>query len=326
MSILRLLNLIYGSTPVEFKSAFSLSESVARLRAATRRSVFTVLAAQAAAGPVSESRVRLQRVIPMIGNSFKPFFLGRFDVRPDGVYLTGRFTMLWFIKAFMTFWLGGVLAIGLTSFVAADRTQEGPMVLLGSLGMFGAGIALVAFGKWVSRNDVGWLSDVICTALGVPTEVQTSELPASVVLGASTERRLPTVLQITALVLLFGGLMAIWSAISGISSWRIAAGQTDIKYFESLPFRLMTGICGIFMLGIAYGVYRRHQWAWRLGLVFIGLSGLSVPFQAFMSDFPDILAIKVVICVLAVAVTVYWGCWWYAQRVHFFGASSPPPV
>jgi hypothetical protein len=53
------------------------------------------------------------------GNSFKPFFFGRFEARGDGVYLTGRFTMLGFVKAFMTLWLGGVLAIGIAFAVTA---------------------------------------------------------------------------------------------------------------------------------------------------------------------------------------------------------------
>ena len=120
-----MLGFNYGSTPAEFKSAFGLSESVIRLRAATRRSAFGVLAQQAAAGPVSESRVRLQRVIPMVGNSFKPFFFGRFEARGDGVYLTGRFTMLGFVKAFMTLWLGGVLAIGIAFAVTVITTHHG---------------------------------------------------------------------------------------------------------------------------------------------------------------------------------------------------------
>lgn len=39
---------LYGSTPAEFKSAFSLEESVERLRAATKRSSFSALAQSAA--------------------------------------------------------------------------------------------------------------------------------------------------------------------------------------------------------------------------------------------------------------------------------------
>jgi hypothetical protein len=79
----------------------------------------------------------------MVGNSFKPFFFGRFEVRADGVYLTGRFSMLGLVKAFMTLWLGGVLAIGIASgvpeFNAAGRNWP---PVLGGLGMFAAGILL----------------------------------------------------------------------------------------------------------------------------------------------------------------------------------------
>jgi hypothetical protein len=96
-----------GSPPVEFASSFGLSESVERLKAATRRSVFSVLARQEAVGTVTESRVSLQRVIPMMGNSFKPFYRGRFIEVDGNVILTGRFTMHWLVKVFMTFWFGG---------------------------------------------------------------------------------------------------------------------------------------------------------------------------------------------------------------------------
>jgi hypothetical protein len=106
-------DLLYGSTPVEIKSAFGLDESVARLQAASRgafKSIFAV--EQAAVGKVSASHVRLQRAVPMVGNSFKPFFFGRFEVRGEGVYLTGRFTLNGFTKVFVTLWLGGVLVMG----------------------------------------------------------------------------------------------------------------------------------------------------------------------------------------------------------------------
>lgn len=90
-----------GSAPVEFESAFGLSESVERLRAATRRSLFSVLAREEAVGTVKETCVSLQRVISMVGNSFKPFYRGRFIERDGHVILTGRFTMMWPVKLFV---------------------------------------------------------------------------------------------------------------------------------------------------------------------------------------------------------------------------------
>ncbi len=76
-----MLKFLYGATPAEFKSAYGLEESVGRLQAATSRSFFGSMSKQTAAGKVSASTVRLQRVIPMVSNSFKPFFFGRFEQR-----------------------------------------------------------------------------------------------------------------------------------------------------------------------------------------------------------------------------------------------------
>src|ERR1039457_4901867 len=100
------VRLLYQSTPAEFRSAYRLAESVERLRAATKRSVFSALGETAAVGTVSESGVRLQRVIPMMSNSFRPFFIELFEVRDGATMLTGRFTVSPVVKIFMTIWFG----------------------------------------------------------------------------------------------------------------------------------------------------------------------------------------------------------------------------
>jgi hypothetical protein len=315
------LGFIYSSIPAEFKSVYGLSESVTRLRTATRRSAFGVLAQQAATGPVSESRVRLQRVIPMLGNSFKPFFFGRFETRGDCVYLTGRFTMLGLVKAFITFWLGCALAMGIASAATIVNKHGGDWLLaLGSgLGMFGAGLAVVGFGKWLARNDVAWLSNTIRTALGTPVIAQAPEPSALIPSMADSTSSVPTVLRVTALVLLFLGVMSVWSAISGVSSWHATSGHAAvITRFGSRSLRLAIGAYGLLMIGLALGVYRRKQWAWWLGLALFVAAGLIVILQAFTSqDIPDTAAVRAIFCVLSLAITLYWGWWWYTQRVHF---------
>jgi hypothetical protein len=325
-----LVGFIYSSISADFKSTYGLSESVTRLRAATRRSAFGVFAQQAAVGPVGESSVRLQRVIPMVGNSFKPFFFGRFETRSDGVYLTGRFTMLGLVKAFMTFWLGCALAMGVASAVSIINTHGGDWLLaLGSgLGMFGAGLALVGFGKWLARNDVAWLSNIIGTALGAPVSGQASEPFALVPLTPDSTSSVPTALRVTALVLLFTGVMGVWSAISGVSSWHATYGHAAvITRFSSRSLRLAIGAYGLLALVLASGVYRRQQWAWRLGLAFFGAAGLISILPIFTSsNFPDSAPVRVIFCTLSLAVTLYWGWWWYAQRVHFIDRPSWQPM
>lgn len=162
----RLLDLLYGAVAADFESAFGLEESVKRLSAATERSVFGALTHQAAVGRVSTDRVSLQRVIPFVGNSFKPFYIGEFRQINGRVVLTGRFTMLWWVKAFMTFWFGFCIfwtALAILPLLARDpHTWWFPFA---GAGMFAVGVAFVALCKRLSRNDVPWLSRVIQDAL-----------------------------------------------------------------------------------------------------------------------------------------------------------------
>ena len=159
-------NFLYGSIPASFESRYSLDTSVERLRSSTSRTVFGAFASQKAVGKVSEDRVVLQRVIPFVGNSFKPFFIGKFQRTAGGIVLTGRFTMHWLAKAFMTIWLGFCLFWTVLATISAASSQE---VLwwfpFSGLGMIVAGVAMVQLCKFLARNDAVWLSKVISAAL-----------------------------------------------------------------------------------------------------------------------------------------------------------------
>jgi hypothetical protein len=144
-----------------------MQESVERLRAVTRRSALAALTGQAAVGKVSERRVSLQRVIPFVGNSFKPFFIGHFEPSSNGTRLVGHFTMHRLIKVFNTLWFGfcvlwTLLAIGA---VGVTSTSENWYFPLFGFGMLVAGALSVQTGKWFARNDAVWLTDVITNAL-----------------------------------------------------------------------------------------------------------------------------------------------------------------
>ena len=166
-------DLVYGSSPAEFESMFSLEESVSHLRSATRGSIFSTLTREAAAGPVSAGRVRLQHIKPFFANSFKPFFIGRFRDVNGQVVLTGRFTMLWFVKAFLTFWFGfcalwTILAtIGVILTAIGGRSGDPTIWIFPFLGfgMFAIGIGFVSFARKLSEKDVDYLSRVIRGAL-----------------------------------------------------------------------------------------------------------------------------------------------------------------
>jgi hypothetical protein len=152
--------LLYESTAAEFRSSFSVVESVERLQTATKRSAFSAIGVAAAVGKVSAGSVRLQRVMPMLHNSFKPFFVGRFDSRDGVTWLTGQFGMTMFTKIFMTFWLGMVALFSVGFLLGSlNATASYPrQIVMGPFFMLIAGFGLVALGKWFARNDVARIS------------------------------------------------------------------------------------------------------------------------------------------------------------------------
>jgi len=159
-------NMLFGSYPKTFESSYDFEESVRLLKAATKRSIFSSFLSQNAVGRVSVERVSLQRVIPFVGNSFKPFFVGRFERKNGRVVLEGHFTLHFFTKIFMAFWFGFVIfwTAFATYQVIAEGKGDWKLPFFGA-GLFLAGSGFVVIGKWFSRNDIAWLSRVITAAL-----------------------------------------------------------------------------------------------------------------------------------------------------------------
>jgi hypothetical protein len=306
-----LWRLLYESTPVEFSSAFGLEESVKRLRTATKRSVFSALSETAAVGKVSEKSVRLQRVIPMIGNSFKPFFLGRFQSSEGKVLLVGRFTMLPIVKVFMTFWFGSLALVSLGLLFGSNSTMPVPAVF-GPLVMVGGGVAMVAFGKWLARNDVAWLSKLIEGALKSPG------IPGAAPVATASEdpEAVPMTLKAAAIFLAASGVMAV---ISGLRMPQFPSVPISSGAAPPLP-RLghWPLVYAAIVLAVALGVWRRRPWAWWGFFVLLAASGCwTVYAMQASANFGPPLGVGIIFAVMCCAVTVLWGRWWYGQRKHF---------
>ena len=301
-----LRRLLYESTPAEFRSAYSVAESVERLRAATKRSAFAAIGEAAAVGKVSQDGVRLQRVTPMVRNSFKPFFVGRFESRDGVTLLTGRFGMSLFTKIFMTFWLAMVALFGV-GFLAGSlsATASYPrQIVIGPFLMLIAGLGLVALGKWFARNDVAWLTGVIGRALDV------AGVAAEPIQETLEVAGVPMVLKVVALFLAASGAIAALTEFiePKLGQQRVALqiGHWNLVYAVSA-----------FVL--AAGVWGRRPWAWWGGFLVLGISTIT-SLLAMPVGTPSGLPpfVRVVFGVFAVIVVAVWGRWWYAQRKHFY--------
>lgn len=307
--------LLYESTPAEFLSAYGLAESVERLRAATKRSVFSALAETTAVGKVSEKIVRLQRVIPMVGNSFKPFFIGHFEVRGDVTVLIGKFTMLPLAKVFMSFWFG-MCGLFAGAVLLGGFKPQGPnatFFLLQPFLMIGGGIALVAAGKWFARNDVAWLSELIAAALGAPRE------------GASVNRdtlmngdadTVPMSLRVAAIFFAASGAMALVAGLAGTRLWP-SMGQAG-ESTASQQLGNWNFVYAILVIALSIGIWRRRPWAWWCGFLLLGLSVCwSLFAMSVRADVGPPVRMKVIFAIFSCVVVGIWSRWWYAQRKHF---------
>jgi hypothetical protein len=306
-------NLWSGSEPVAFVSAYGLAESVARLKAATRPWSLFRVAEQAAVGRVSETRVSLRRVVPMFGNGFKPVFTGRFSQVNGQLVLTGRFGLSWFVKLFMAYWFGFCALFLLLSLLAAAQKPAAAWMSLAGVGMFALGLGMTRLFAWFSRGDAPWLSQVIRTALHAPLSPEAAlALPAS----PPSDARPRFILIVTGVFCLFG-VVSLVGALPGMGAGSIYAGGGLI---ERYPQAVRVGIVvnGLMLLACAYGIYRRYLFAWWAGFVVLLLGQVYFVVDLFIrGDLSKTPIPATPFAVASLIVATIWGCWWYAQRVHF---------
>jgi hypothetical protein len=284
---------------------------VAQLRAASKRSVFSALAQPEAVGRVEASRVRLRRVIPMISNGFKPCFIGRFESRPDGVHLVGRFTLPPSIKIFLALWLSLALLIAVVAAIAGLRSDRWRAAeLAGVLLVPALGLAIAAGARWLARGDVAWLSSLIRNALGSPAPLE-SQIETVVI----DQHALPVTLKLMSALLAIAG-------VSNLLLYRWGLQWASLPLANPVLLKALDALLGLALLGLALGVYRRRVIAWRLGLAFLVLGTLTGVLGLWLRlPFSLPVPLRILQCLMFLAIYVFWARWWHAQRVHF---SRPP--
>jgi hypothetical protein len=165
---------LYGSVPAEFRSAFALDESVARLAAVTRE--FPIFTRQhVAMGEVSKRFVLLRKpwgvlgVVPLRRTQgllgWAPVFKGEFCEIDGQVQLRGRFGLPSRLKISMTIWLGGGFLWLVHSILATLAGHQSFWHLFWGIGLIALGVAAVWVSVESSRDDIPWLSQLIQHAL-----------------------------------------------------------------------------------------------------------------------------------------------------------------
>jgi hypothetical protein len=157
---------LYGSEQFELIFDVPLEDAINRLRSNVSKTSFSQLTSQGMVGSVSSESVNIQRAIPMVQNSFKPFLVGSFSEVGNKTKLSGVFRFHRFVQVFMTFWFGFIALWFLVASIAVlAKSSEVWFFPFFGIIMFCFGIGLIKLGKWFSRNDKVWLKEKITNAI-----------------------------------------------------------------------------------------------------------------------------------------------------------------
>jgi hypothetical protein len=151
-----LFSYLFRPLPAEFRSEYPLEESVERLRAAVKPSIFPL---HAAVGKVRQGRVSIWR--PFGFNTF----VGSFREKSGHVVLAGAFTFD--LPSFLSRAIG-IFGLGFFWFLAvldAFPESERIVAIVALAFAFGVECLDCLLGHWSSRTDVIWLSSLIRRAL-----------------------------------------------------------------------------------------------------------------------------------------------------------------
>ncbi|MES2135178.1 MAG: hypothetical protein V4449_03000 [Patescibacteria group bacterium] len=160
------------SENIQFECVVSMEEALKRLaEKLQKQSVFIFLTSTVShpslMGQITKNSVKLHRVVPFLGNIYKPIFYGRFNNKNGKIVLEGMFTMSPIAKISTLLFLTIFVAIEIIMLPVGFAQADPSAILL----LFA--IPIIAFlpvcflflGRRLARNDMEWISNHIKSTL-----------------------------------------------------------------------------------------------------------------------------------------------------------------
>lgn len=167
-----------NSNRIQLLSPLTPAECVSRLAGVIdteRSAIFSLARSRPVVGRVTDSFLRLRKRI-RYRNSFQSFLTATMRPEAGGTLISGEVAMHPFVRVFMFMWLGGVLLIGGTMFLATvgsmvigsgSHHQNAWMGVVIPPVMLAFGFGLVCFGRYLAREEARFLKDFLIRTLDV---------------------------------------------------------------------------------------------------------------------------------------------------------------
>ena len=156
------------SDNVSFEFSGDTTQAVDRLSRSASRPILQATFSSDPSNPslvggVSKERVRLHKVTPLLGNAFKPIFVGKFQSQNGKSSLVGFFEMGAIGKIVISVFVFFTLAMQIL-LLPGIGTESGLGIFEPTLFLCG-GILLVLIFKAYSKKDVAWIEHHIESVL-----------------------------------------------------------------------------------------------------------------------------------------------------------------
>lgn len=177
---------------INLRSPLPLNECYQRLMESVDNSFFSQFGSKPIAGKISRTSINIRKVI-WYQNSFQMILKASIKEDPNGTTIIGRFGLHSFVKVFMFIWFGFIILFGGISWIVSVGAHvlsgtlpegEAWMGVLITPSLIVAGIGLLKFGKYLSRDEPGFLTDFLIKLLDAK-QIESVEQGSSVDTRAS---------------------------------------------------------------------------------------------------------------------------------------------
>ncbi len=169
--MLKIFQSLFGRETARFRSQYQPAEAALRLQSVVKRLPFFIRFSEeeTLVGRVAVENVVVYRQRPLQRNSFVPLFRGTFQVQNGITTLDGYFTIHWFPKVFMVFWLVMAFSFSVTAWamMVKQNVQWVAAVpfIIGPIAMAVVGLLIAHVGIRWAHNDREYISEVIENAI-----------------------------------------------------------------------------------------------------------------------------------------------------------------
>ncbi len=160
--MIKLFNYIFGSELFELDLEVPVEDAIENFNLELRKRTLFPIATDGIIGYANKDSVKIGRVMPIMKNVFKPFFIGKFISNGNQSRISGYFRLSRSVQLGVTFSFGFFsLWIFLATLSVMEKSSEYLYLLFSNSLMLFLLVGLLKIGENISKDDKQWIKGAL---------------------------------------------------------------------------------------------------------------------------------------------------------------------